>query len=165
MKSLIVLALLLSCCVLDAQTLLEPAPQQPKQDVPAIGERHYLSVDLSNTLFGNCGCANGNGSVITTSLNQEVVPWFDLSASPNPAQSSTTVHVYNPSLAGSDIRSLAIYSMAGDKVRDLTDAMRGHMASARIDIDVNLSDLPIGIYLIYLEAGKKTRRAKIAIVR
>jgi len=95
----------------------------------------------------------------TTSIDVvEPVPYFDLGVTPNPVQENVRLTLYNSTRAGAPLSDLAIYDLNGNIVRNLNDQLNGATTNARHTVDVNVSDLPTGIYIATVRGKRRISR-------
>lgn len=102
---------------------------------------------------------------ITSVDGDEGVPYPHLIVRPNPSQTATTISLLNANRIHGGVRSLHVYNSAGQLVRDLTPNIRGREHLGTVDVDVDISNLPTGIYIVRLSAGTRSQTVNLAVVR
>ncbi|MBN1292492.1 MAG: T9SS type A sorting domain-containing protein, partial [Candidatus Latescibacteria bacterium] len=128
-----------------------------------------IAVEKNNTIwFGtDNGVSRYTGETITTSVDEEnqtpeSIPL--IKSYPNPFNPSTTIEFTLPE---SGFATVTIYSLAGQKIRELTaDFLPAGTHTLSWDgKDVNGNTVSSGIYITRLQAGKHTATGRMVLVR
>ena len=128
-----------------------------------------IAVDSNNVLwFGtDNGISRYTGDIISTAVDEEnqtpeILPL--ITTYPNPFNPTTTIEFTLPE---SGFATITIYSMAGQKIRELTaDFMPAGTHSLSWDgKDANGDAVSSGIYVTRLQAGKHTATGRMVLMK
>jgi len=125
------------------------------------GQVYHYRIVASNVN----GVFYGEDRTISTSLTAVEEPadlpqtYFLSPNYPNPFNPSTTIDYQLPEMAQVSLR---LYSLLGEEVKTLVDAVQ---SPGYKSIQVNLSDLPSGVYIYRLVAGSFTSSKKLVLMR
>jgi len=83
-----------------------------------------------------------------------------LGTAPNPARNQATVRLAVPDPTAADDVTLALYDVMGRRVQTVTGVRSGRSA-----VDLDVSDLSSGVYVLRLTAGGTTRTQRLTVVQ
>ena len=169
-RALTTLAILPAALLLSAGvTRAEPVrlPDLVKRIQPAVVTVITYGLDRNVQGIGSGFFVSDTGEIITTSVDEknqtpESIPL--IKTYPNPFNPSTTIEFTLPE---SGFASVTIYSMAGQKIRELTaDYLPAGTHTLTWDgKDTRGNAVSSGIYITHLEAGKHTATGRMVLVR
>lgn len=84
-------------------------------------------------------------------------------AYPTPATDKLRIRINNGQLANYRFGALRLFDLNGSVVEDLTHALESIPRSSRMEIDVDVAQIPHGIYLIGLDTGAGFKGAKVVL--
>ena len=97
-------------------------------------------------------------------INNPSGSYYDISVYPNPCTDITrlrfTTHDSQFTTHDSRLMSIDLYSISGRKIRELANE---NQMSGEYEIEVDVSDFPVGVYFIQMQAGDNLRMTKLVV--